>query len=143
MVNNAEGVYAGWGMFMWILGAIFTAVSRNFGSLMFARIFIGFGAGLGPLQYTVSGVSTLYVPVCIIGSLTRLIDLTQQHCCVQWTNVPIGAQAEGCQAAGQLAVLPLCVQALHKGVLLDADILLSSLAMLCLWGSIACLALNG
>ena len=68
--EHVEGVYAGWGMSMWILGAIFTAVSRNFGSLMFARIFIGFGAGLGPLRYNVSGVSTLCVSVSIIGSLT-------------------------------------------------------------------------
>lgn len=35
---------AGIGMTMWVLGAVFTGVSQNYGSLMFARIFMGAGA---------------------------------------------------------------------------------------------------
>ena len=31
-------------MAMWVLGAVLTGVSQNYGSLMFARIFMGAGA---------------------------------------------------------------------------------------------------
>jgi len=31
-------------MAMWVLGAVFTGASQNYGSLMFARVFMGAGA---------------------------------------------------------------------------------------------------
>lgn len=34
---------AGIGLGMWMLGAVFTGVSQNFGFLLFARIFMGAG----------------------------------------------------------------------------------------------------
>lgn len=58
---------AGVGMAMWVLGAVLTGVSQNYGSLMFARIFMGAGAPKSPQACRAHFYDYLRAGLCVEG----------------------------------------------------------------------------
>ena len=54
-------------MAMWVLGAVLTGVSQNYGSLMFARIFMGAGAPNNPHVCRADVLAHLKAGLCMEG----------------------------------------------------------------------------
>ena len=52
--HDVTHMHTGVGLGMWVLGAIFTGVSRSYGFLLFARIFMGAGACRPPSSHATS-----------------------------------------------------------------------------------------